>query len=305
MISASRMLKLMAVLCILGVLGSVLGPIHAAVARTGSTWQLGNIVSGSGLGGSGSLAVAAFFDSRSSIGDGAFSGTLQDSRGVTSAISGLFALTDSDLVAPSPDCVNGQVTAAGKITSGSFSGYQVLLSVCVQSTGQQVPGSMVISQPVGGEPVFVGQSLGAGVKLLSASILSATFEAGSTFGAGSAGQGTVHTAETDVLLIDRSVLVGGAFTADISGQIDKFHSTWSGVKASIQPSCTLDTSGVTPSFSPLPNQPVSSTYTLTTCPPTSTGPLTAKLVFQLGSSLNPIYQGTGPATLKIEHEGIE
>jgi len=247
-------------------------------------------VTGSGSAGSGSLAVAMFYSFQASNGAGAFSGTLHANLGYE---TGLFSLTFSNPAnAPLLPCPAGQVSFGGTVASGSFQGANVLVAICI---GSGVPGTFLV-QYKDGEDAFSGQGTGAAT-LTSSSLRGGVVAAGVTTGSGTAGSGTLYTAEADALTRDGTPITGGAFVGTVSDQPSG--NIWNDLRAIVQPGCTLTTSGTTATFGSYPHQPVTSSYTSLTCPPSSTGPQTARFVYVIGGDASPLYKGTGSSIIRL------
>jgi hypothetical protein len=290
--SSARNIKLLCLLIIvLFLAGSMLGSVRVAYglnAQNSSNAQ--EIVTGSGSAGSGSLAVAMFFSFSAANGAGSFSGDLHANLGYS---GGLFRLTVSNPAnAPLLPCPTGQLSAGGSVTSGSFLGEQVLFAACL---GIAVPGLFVIYHSTPSNPDFSGQ--GTGSATYSKANLKAMFTAESVAsGSGTAGPGTIYTAEADAVLRDNSLVTGGAFVGTVSDQPSG--NIWNGFSATVPSGCTLTTSGVTASFGSFPKQPVSSSYTPLTCPPSSIGPQPASFIFVLGDNASPIFKATGDGRIE-------
>lgn len=284
--SRSRIIKIPLLVMIM-VSGSLVGLVGLASASQQGRWTMDGPVSGGGSTGTGSLAVAAFFSVRASSGVGAFSGTV---GGVQTL--GLFSLTVGNPAnAPVLSCPNGQVSAGGSVTSGSFQGEQVLIAGCIGFHGPLLA-DIYHSSPISPEFSAKGTFF-EDVTVSSSSIIAGFAAAGVTTGSGTAGPGTVYTAEADAFISDGSVLVGGAYISDLA----QTGNTWVGNRASVQPGCTLTTTGMTASNGSFPNRPVRSTYTLLTCPPENSGPQDARFVYVVGGSDSPVYKGTGTARM--------
>ncbi len=286
-LSAPKKFNVLCLSIIIGlVAGTVLGPLGTAYglnAQNSSNAQ--ENVSGSGSAGSGSLAVAMFFTFSASSGAGAFSGTLHASIGYD---AGLFRLTvNNPANTPVLLCPRGQVSAGGTIISGSFLGADVLVAGCI---GSGVPGAFIVTSKDGNE-AFSGKGLGAAA-LSSSSLRGGIVAASKTSGSGTAGPGTIYTAEADAVTRDGRLVGGGAFVGTISDQPSG--NIWSGFSATVQPGCTFTTSGMTASFGSFPNQPVTSSYKLSTCPPTSPGPQDASAQWAVHSE---DYVGVGPSRI--------
>ena len=295
----ARAAKLLSLLIITGLLASIMlgsvGIAYGLNARSSAHAQ--EIVTGSGSAGSGTLAVAYVSTFPDSInGAGAFSGSLMPLGigGTNFDAMGLFILNVTKPAnTPSLPCSTGQVSAEGVVTWGSFLGAKVLVAGCI---GSSVPGAFVVEYK-DGEDAFRGQGTGA-ASTLKANMKAMFTAEGVTTGSGTAGPGTVYSAEAVGALRDNSLFGGGAFirtTLDVPiGQ-----NNWITNSASIQPGCTLTTSGVTGQFGSFPNQSISSSYTLTTCPPTSTGPQAIRLYTVGIGDAGQVYKGTGTANLSI------
>src|SRR5215831_15449682 len=138
MISSRNLVKILSLTILLGIIVSTSGFVGTASAKFIRSYNDSYVGSGSGLAGSGSLAVATLFSPSTLTGAGAFSGNI---GGV--ATSGIFTLTVSNpsgtLVLP---CASGEVSAGGTVVSGSLLGEQVIVAGCA-STGDS-PGSFVV-----------------------------------------------------------------------------------------------------------------------------------------------------------------
>ena len=302
MASAPRRFKLFSLLIIVGFLLSTTGYAGKVSARPTESisFSFTAPVSGGGSAGPGSLAVAAVFSAKTSSGLGSFSGTVGGVGG-----SGLFSLSVGNPVGtPTLPCPLGEVSAGGTIVSGNdwvipYIGDNVIVAGC---TGPGVPASFYVYQKITFTWIFAGTGAGSvEIPRIGQEVVVEAAAAGVTFGSGTLGSGTAYTAEADALLSDGTILGGGAQSgSDLVGW------SWGATNASLLAGCQASFSGTTALFSPFPSQPITSTYTLTTCPPTTIGPQNAKLVLVLGDPLNPIYRGTGPAItmIKIEHEGF-
>ena len=290
---SSNSLKVLSLLIVLGVLGSTLGVVRTAAVPF-KMIQVEESVSGSGSAGSGSLAVAVFFSVSDSKGAGAFSGTLTD-RAFTQEKDAIFSLnTETSPLIPVLQCGPApEVEATGTVISGSFLGEQVLVASCI---GTGVPGAFIIYHSTPSNPDFSGQGTGTAA-VLSGSFKGGIAAAGVTSGSGSTGSGTIYTAEANGITKDGTLIGGGAFVGTISDH--PVGTTWVTNRASVQSGCTLTTSGVAASFGSFPNQPVSSSYTLVTCPPASSGSQTARFVYVIGGDTSPIYKGTGSALIEL------
>ncbi len=275
---------------IVGILASMFGVVGTASAAHNFQVEIDGVVSGGGSAGTGSLAAAAIFSVSDSSGGGAFSGTV---GGVQA--SGLFQVNSGIFVSSSTvPCPMGQVSAGGNVTSGSFSGEQVLVASCI---GSGVAASIIFHNDAG--EVFSGQGTGTAAVSRGSGTVSTFVATGVTSGSGSAGSGTIYTAEADGTTEDDTLVGGGAFTGTVSDHPTQQGNTWGIHAVSFQSGCTLIASGVTASFGSFPNQPVSSTYTPVTCPPTSLGPQTARFVYVVGGEVSPIYKGAGSAAFKF------
>ncbi|OLE91400.1 MAG: hypothetical protein AUF79_04795 [Crenarchaeota archaeon 13_1_20CM_2_51_8] len=179
------------------------------------------------------------------------------------------------------------MSAGGTIISGSFLGANVLIASCI---GSGVPGTFLVTYK-DGEVAFSGQGIGAAA-LPSSSLRGGIVAASKTSGSGTAGPGTIYTAEADAVTRDGRLVGGGAFVGTISDQPSG--NIWNGLSATVQPGCTFTTSGVTASFGSFPNQPVTSSYKLSTCPPTSLGPQDASAQWAVHSE---DYIGVGPSRI--------
>ena len=276
---------LMIILGMLAFSTGVIGTASAAPSING--WTVDGI-SISGKLYADSIAVAAFFSIRDSSGAGAFSGTV---GGIPT--TGLFLLSVSNPGdATILGCNASQIlSASGSISSGRFVGEHVFVAVCTD-TAQELNWSLRVYHAAPSDPLY--SATGVGEITASKLLLKAGFvAAGVTSGSGSAGPGTIYTAEADAVAKDGSLVGGGAFVGTISdvGQ----GNVWVINGASVQPGCTFTTSGVTASFGSFPNQSISSSYTLVTCPPASSGTQTTRFVYVVGGDANPIYKGTGSA----------
>ena len=296
--SMVRHINVLVPLIVLGVLLSTIGLVGTASGVfVLYDWMDAYNATGSTSAGPGSLAVASFFSPSTSTGAGAFSGIL---NGVPT--SGLFQLTvNTPPNAPVLQCPNLQVSAAGRIVDGPLQPGYAVVSVCVRSQGHPVPGALVLFTANPADS-FTGQGPGNGAIPLGRSIRAGFVAAGQTAGSGSAGPRNVQTAEAGVITSSGFLFAQSDQCEDSVG-VGSGHTCFDiafGTTGSIKPGCTLTTSGMTSFFSSFPNQPVTSTYTLVTCPPTSNGPQTARLVYTIGSDTNPVYTGTGTARMMEE-----
>ncbi len=304
MVSDKTAVKILSVTLVLGMFASPFGLVGTASATLTRSNQsvLAFQASGSGLAGSGSVAVVSFFSLSRSTGGGVLSGDIGNIIGHEWAEL-FFSLTVTGPAnAPILPCPSGEVSYGGEVTSGSFLGDQVIVASCV---GSGVPAAILIRQPTPDELLFSGSGTGSStlVQVQQGVHASEVLAAGSTSGSGTAGSGGIQTAEIDEVLSDGSLLVEGAFTGTVS--LAQLGNTWAGNKAVIQPGCTLATSGVADSFGSFSHQPIASSYTLTNCPPTTLAEQPASLVWQVGSDkIFPIYFGTGTAAIEIAHEGF-
>lgn len=259
-------------------------PVNAVLFNP-KEYSLSISTTGSSPTGTGSIAVAAFFSGSTSKGFGAFSGELARIPIHTPEhVEGIFALTDGNpATLPILPCgPAGQVGASGTVTYGSFKGEYVEMAACVGTSDAGVWRLPAVD--------YFGSGPGSS-KVSSARIIAGTVLAANTVGAGSAGAGSLDAAQVLALASDGTVLAGGAFV-DTTLDIAK-NNNWITNRASIQPRCTLTTQGVTSTSGSFPKQPITTSATLVTCPPTNLGPQPATVTLVIGTSSSPIFAGHG------------
>jgi hypothetical protein len=292
--SLDKSIRVLVLTILVGVLVSTFGFVgtaSASIKLENEGWFFP--VSGGGSAGPGSLAVAAFFNLRDSSGAGAFSGVI---GGVVA--SGLFTLNvTSPAKAPLLPCPMGEMSAGGTVVTSSMphlQGDQVIIAGCI---GSGVSGAFLsgTAELPGNDFSATGTGTGTATVASMPRLQGDVVAAGVTSGSGSAGPGTIYTAEAGGVTKDGSLFGGGALVGSVS-DINS-GSVWQINKVSSQTGCALTSSGVTGSFGSFPNQPVSSSYTLVTCPPANLGPQTSRFVYLVGGDANPIYKGTGSATI--------
>jgi len=266
-----------------------LPPVNAASA---TQWSFIGLESVSGTAGDGVLASALLFDTGRQTGSIGIAGELrQGAIHVDAAAIG--ALRTITTAPPLPCGSSGEVGFQGVLTSGSFKGQNILAYGCV---GTDVPvGLDIYTYDAAGHRVDTLHGSGSGTVLSQKGRLAGGLVAAKALpGSGTAGSGTIYVAEAVGLTSDSKVLGGGAFVGTLSSDVT---GVWLTKHIDGPNSCTVVGTGVANAGS-FAGQPVTSSVSLSTCPPTSSGPQAVEYTFVVGFSDSPSFTGHAPGTLQ-------